>query len=134
MKEKYIGLLVALITVPITVGIAFLLPKQNVLNFFTILLMGIAGAYFGFAFSGSTSKKDVFIEVSNVVMYIALLLLSIIVTPYFLIAGYFWHGIWDAIHHEKLRIVKTKVPEWYIVSCTFYDWAVGIFLIWWLSV
>jgi hypothetical protein len=133
MKEKYIGLLVGVILLAVAIGFAFLLPEQNVLDFFTILLANIAAVYAGFTFSNPGSKKDVFIEMANIAMYFALLLLSMMITPYFLIAGYFWHGVWDAIHHEKLRLVKTKVPEWYIYGCIFFDWAVGLFLIWWVS-
>lgn len=133
MKEKYIGLLAGIIPAAIVIGFTFLLPEQIVLDFFRILLACIAAVYIGFAFSNPESKKDVFIELANITLYLALLLLSIMVTPYFLITGYFWHGLWDAIHHEKLRLVKTRVPEWYIFFCMVFDWAIGLFLIWWVS-
>lgn len=134
MKEKHLGLVVGITLAAVTMAIAFLLPKQNVLDFFVILLAGIFGAYFGFAFSNPTSKKDRIIEIVNIISGLVILLFGAIVTPAFLIAGYLWHGLWDAIHHQKVGLVKINVPEWYVYGCLLYDWIIGVFLIWWLAV
>ncbi len=135
MNQKCVGLFIlALIGAAITVGVAFLLPKQNALDFFAIVLAVIFGAYFGFAFSGSASKKYVGVEIANIILGIIISLLSLIITPYFLVIGFFWHGLWDLIHHKKVMLAKVDVPEWYVYGCVFYDWAVGALLIWWLSI
>ncbi len=94
--------------------------------------MGIAAVYLGFTFSNTGRKQDIVIEIGNVAMYIILVLLNFSITPYFLVAGYFWHGLWDAIHHKKINLVQTKVPEWYIYGCVLYDWVIGFFILAWL--
>ncbi len=132
MREKYLGLAIGIILVTITIAVTLLLTKENALQFLTVLLMGIATVYLGFAFSNAGRKQDIIIEIANITMYIVLVLLSMWITPYFLVAGYFWHGVWDAIHHKKINLVQTKVPEWYIYGCILYDWIVGIFILAWL--
>lgn len=111
MREKYLGLTIGIILVAVTIAISLALPKANALQYLTVLLMGIATVYLGFTFSNAGRKQDIIIEMVNITMYIVLVLLSIVITPYFLVAGYFWHGVWDIIHHKKVNLVQTKVPE-----------------------
>lgn len=132
MKEKSLGLAVGVILAAVTITITLVLPKANALQFLTVLLMGIAAVYIGFTFSNAGRKQDIVIEMTNIAMYIVLVLLSLWITPYLLVAGYFWHGIWDAIHHKKINLVQTKVPEWYIYGCILYDWVIGFVILAWL--
>lgn len=132
MREKYLGLTIGIILVAVTIAISLALPKANALQYLTVLLMGIATVYLGFTFSNAGRKQDIIIEMVNITMYIVLVLLSIGITPYFLVAGYFWHGVWDIIHHKKVNLVQTKVPEWYIYGCILYDWVIGIFILVWM--
>lgn len=132
MREKYLGFTIGIILVSVTIAISLALPKANALQYLTVLLMGIATVYLGFTFSNAGRKQDIIIEMVNITMYIVLVLLSIVITPYFLVAGYFWHGVWDIIHHKKVNLVQTKVPEWYIYGCILYDWVIGIFILVWM--
>ena len=132
MKEKYLGLVVGIILAVITIAMTLLLPKAVGLQFLMVLLMGIAAVYIGFTFSNAGRKQDIIIEMANIAMYIILVLLSLSVTPYLLVAGYFWHGLWDAIHHKKINLIQIKVPEWYIYGCVLYDWVIGFFILAWL--
>ena len=132
MKEKTLGLTIGAILAAVTIAITLVLPKANALQFFTALLMGIAAVYIGFTFSNAGRKQDIIIEIANITLYIVLVLLSLVITPYFLVAGYFWHGVWDIIHHKKVNLVQTKVPEWYIYCCILYDWVIGIFILVWM--
>lgn len=132
MREKYLGFTIGIILVAVTIAISLALPKANALQYLTVLLMGIATVYLGFTFSNAGRKQDIIIEMANITMYIVLVLLSIGITPYFLVAGYFWHGVWDIIHHKKVNLVQTKVPEWYIYGCILYDWVIGIFILVWM--
>ncbi|VVB55969.1 Uncharacterised protein [uncultured archaeon] len=132
MREKYLGFTIGIILVAVTIAISLALPKANALQYLTVLLMGIATVYLGFTFSNTGRKQDIIIEMANITMYIVLVLLSIGITPYFLVAGYFWHGVWDIIHHKKVNLVQTKVPEWYIYGCILYDWVIGIFILVWM--
>ena len=132
MKERTLGLTIGVILVAITIAITLMLPKAVGLQFLMVLLMGIAGVYLGFTFSNTGRKQDIVIEIGNVAMYVVLMLLSLSITPYFLVAGYFWHGLWDAIHHKKINLIQIKVPEWYIYGCVLYDWVIGFFILVWL--
>ncbi len=132
MKERTLGLTIGVILVAITIAITLMLPKTIALQYLTALLMGIAAVYIGFTFSNAGRKQDIVIEMANIAMYIGLVLLSIWITPYFLVAGFFWHGLWDAVHHKRINLVQTKVPEWYIYGCILYDWVIGFFILAWL--
>ncbi len=132
MKERTLGLIIGVILTAVTIAITLVLPKANALLFLTALLTGIAAVYIGFTFSNVGRKQDILIEIANIAMYIVLILVGLSITPYFLVAGYFWHGLWDAIHHKRINLVQTKVPEWYIYGCILYDWVVGIFILAWL--
>lgn len=132
MNNKNLGLSVGTILLVVAIVIALLLPKPKALEFFTILLASIAAAYAGFTFADRSRTQDLIIEMANISMYLVLVLLSLWVTPYFLVAGYFWHGVWDAIHHEKIKLVHTRVPDWYIYGCMFFDFAIGAFILVWI--
>lgn len=132
MNEKYLGLTLGAIVAAVTIAVVLLFSKPHAFVFLALVMSSIAAVYLGFTFSDMGRKKDVVIEIANVIAYLALVPLSLWFTPYFLAAGYLWHGIWDAIHHRKLRLIHTKVPEWYIYACMFYDWIIGVFILAWL--
>jgi hypothetical protein len=130
-NEKNIGLMIGFVLALVTIGISLLFSKSRALDFFTIFLTGIVAAYAGFAFSGGR-KQDILIEIPHLVLYLVLIFFSIWGMPYLLVVGYFWHGIWDLIHHPKISIVKTNVPKWYIYGCALYDWVIAVFILVWL--
>ena len=112
-----------------TVAISSLLPKPMALELLSIVLGGIAFVYFGFVLMDGR-RREMFIELGNIGLTIALALLGLWIAPYWLAAGYLAHGLWDAVHHP--RGVQTKIPQWYIPFCLIYDWIVGGFvLLWW---
>lgn len=127
-NEKSMGLMIAFILIVATIGFSLFLSKPRALEFFAIFLTGIAAVYVGFAFS-SGRKQDILIEIPHFVLYLILALFSLRGMPYLLVAGYFWHGIWDLIHYPKISIVKTKVPNWYIYGCVLYDWVIAVFIL-----
>ncbi len=124
------GLVIAIVLIPVTIALALLFPKPKAPEFYALVLFAIAAVYLGFAISDGRGL-EAFIEIANLTFFLALAILGILVSPYFLIAGFFAHGIWDAVHHRRVGLVKTKVPEWYVYSCVFYDWIVGGILLWW---
>jgi len=123
------GLIIGIVAAIATVTIASLLPKPMALELLSIVLGGIAFVYFGFVLMDGR-KREMLIEFGNIGLTIALALLGLWVAPYWLAAGYFAHGLWDALHHP--RGVQTNIPRWYIPFCLSYDWMVGVFIIlWW---
>lgn len=132
MNNRNLGLTIGTILLIVAIIISSLLPKPKGLEFLTILLASIAGAYAGYTFTKIGKAKDLIIEMANISMYLIIIPLSMWITPYFLVVGYVWHGIWDLIHYGKFKIVNTDVPEWYIYGCMLFDIAIGIFILIWL--
>ena len=128
MSEKNRGLLIGIILALITIITASFFPKPKEIEFFAVVLMGIATVYFGYAFS-SGGPKEIIIEVTNIALFLVLTLAGLWISPLILVIGYFGHGVWDAIHRKEFPIVKTKVSEWYIYFCMVYDWVIGAFIL-----
>ena len=123
------ALTAGLIGAIVTVVVASLLPKPKALELLSAVLVGIAAVYLGFVLLDGR-RREMLIEFGNIGLTIALALLGLWVAPAWLAAGYFAHGLWDAVHHP--RGVQTKIPHWYVPFCLIYDWIVGGFvLLWW---
>lgn len=127
MKD-YRGLIIGFIWAVITIAFDALLPKQYGFDFLAILLACIAGVYLGFAIADG-KMRGLLVQGVNIFFIIALILVSLLIHPYFLAAGYFAHGIWDMVHHSRVGLVRTKVPELYIHACMLYDWIIGAFIL-----
>ncbi len=112
-----------------TITFALLIPKSSALELLTAVLWSIAAVYFGFVLIDGR-RRELLIEIGNMVLTIALALLGLWVAPYWLALGYFAHGLWDAFHHP--RLIQTKIPRWYVPFCMLYDWMIaGFILLWW---
>ncbi len=123
------GLLSGLVGAIATVTIASLLPKPMALELLFAILVAIAFVYFGFVLIDGRVREMLF-EFGNIALTLTLAFSGLWVAPYWLAAGYFIHGVWDAIHHPGG--VQTKTPRWYIPFCLLYDWLVaGFIFIWW---
>lgn len=130
-KSLAIGLSAAAAPLFATLLLAALLPRPVALEFLAMVLFGITTVYFGFAVSDGRWGEGI-VQVCAGIVFFALTFLGLWLAPLFLALGYFGHGVWDAVHHPKIRLVKTTVPEWYLYFCMFYDWIVGGFvLLWW---
>ncbi len=99
------------------------------LELLVILLAVIALIYLGFALMDGR-KREIMIEISGIIFFLALAILGLWMSPNFLIAGYLAHGVWDIIHNPK--IIQTEVVEWYKVLCLVYDWIIAVFILLWL--
>lgn len=130
VKSLTIGLGVAIALLLATLLPAVLLRRPVALELLAIVFFGIAAVYFGFAVSDGRWREGI-IQVCAMSVFFALTFLGLWLAPLFLAAGYFGHGVWDAIHHPKIRLIKTTVPEWYVYGCIFYDWVVGGFVLFW---
>ncbi|MFX0091482.1 MAG: DUF6010 family protein [Candidatus Hodarchaeota archaeon] len=107
---------------------SLLLTNVQMLDFYALLLTFIAGVYLGFLLlDGQLKKQNLFLEIGAMGITVIFSLLGLWYSELFLIVGYFFHGIWDIIHHP--RGVQTKIPEKYSLFCLIFDWIVAIFLI-----
>ena len=126
--NDYRGFILGFIWAAITIAFVTLIPEQYVFDFLAVLLALIAGVYLGFAIADG-KMRGLLVQGVNIFFIMALILVSLLVHPYFLAAGYFAHGIWDMVHHSRLGLVHTKVPELYIHACMLYDWIIGAFIL-----
>jgi hypothetical protein len=49
-------------------------------------------------------------------------------SPWILIFGLFFHGLWDIAHHNS-SFKLVVVPQWYIPFCATYDWVIALYLV-----
>ncbi|MEL6149836.1 MAG: DUF6010 family protein [Chloroflexota bacterium] len=104
-------------------------PYRNDLLAYQLLI--IAGVYIGFAVNDGRPVVMA-IEVAHLAGFIALTLLGLWISPWFLVVGYFSHGAWDLLHRPSL--IQTELARWYPPLCLVYDWIFGAVLIFWLVV
>jgi len=124
-RELILGIVLALLSI----FFILMFPKQKMLELLSILLAVIASIYVGFALSDGR-KREILIEISGMFFFLVLAIFGLWVSPYFLISGYLFHGVWDVIHNHK--IIQTEVVEWYRILCLVYDWVIAIFIFLWL--
>ena len=118
----------------LTIILSWCVPESFQTEFFALLLAGIVGAYIGFMFSGTLTKRGIFVEVAVMFLFAFLLLAGVIRSVFWIVVGYFLHGVWDFVHHGVVRPKNfILVPEWYVFGCLIYDWVIGVYLIlhWW---
>lgn len=120
MNAVIIGLSSSVITI-----FLFILLKR----FDKKIIYGLALAAIGFLYVGFT-WTDVSAVIMNIVQAIVFLMLAyfgIKRNLYFLIAGYFMHGLWDFIY--SLFADRSLLPPHYDLFCSTYDFIIGIYLL-----
>ena len=91
------------------------------------VLFAAAGAYFGFAFNGTTPRIWVLIELLQVVAFGILGLYGWRGSPYWLALGYVLHPLWDfGVHHVGPGRSFAPVP--YVFACVSFDWVVAVYI------
>jgi hypothetical protein len=91
------------------------------------VLFAAAGAYFGFAFNGSTPRVWALVELLQVIAFGTLGLYGWRGSPYWLALGYLLHPFWDfGVHH--LGPGWTFAPLPYVIACISFDWVVAAYI------
>lgn len=110
----------------VTCLIGYTLPTYRSLDFFALLLVFIAAIYVGMALAGG-QRRTLIIHSGAALGFVLLTLAGLWYSPLWLVAGYFLHGLWDALHHW--RRPGMTMPQWYPPACLVYDWLVGAFVL-----
>ena len=105
------------------------IDRQMTLELTTMLLVLIAAIYVGFALSDGR-PRELAIEIVGAGGFVLMALLGLWVSPYWLVAGLFLHGIWDVLHRPTG--IQTQVNRWYPPLCLVYDWLIAGYLLVWL--
>ena len=119
------GLLLGVASIPVFI----VLPEPLAQQWGALLLGIIGGAYVGFAARDGRLSANI-IELVGALVFAAVGLAGLQLSPLLIAAGYVAHGFWDLFHHRRGPYAET--PHWYIPFCVVYDWIVGAFLlVWW---
>ena len=121
MRSIATGLLLA----AVTAAFFALLPNDWARGAAANLLTLIAAIYVGFALA-SHGRLSLVRQVAGCAAFVALALIGLWVSWWFIVAGLALHGLWDYLHHGEHG--HGVVPRWYVPFCAWYDWAVAAFL------
>lgn len=120
MNAALIGLSSSLVTILI---FSFLkrLDKNTI---YGLILMGIAFLYIGYTW---TNIEVAILSFLQALFFLLFAYLGITKNAYFLVAGYFLHGIWDGIY--PFFGSPDLLPPDYDYFCLTYDFVVAIYLL-----
>jgi hypothetical protein len=132
----FVGLLVegAILAVPLIV-IAFLLSRftRDIVgrSLLAIVLFAAAGAYFGFALLArdlqSISGLWVLGELAQVIVFGTMALLGLRGSPWWLVAGWALHPLWDVVLHY-FGPGHSFAPVTYTIPCLSFDLLVAVYI------
>jgi hypothetical protein len=104
-----------------------LLSDDTAFGFLAIMLGMIAAVYLGFALQDGR-MRTYGIEYVGLIAFTAIATIALAEdSAVLLAAGYFSHGLWDAIHHP--RGVDTAIPWWYVPMCMSFDAVVAVYVL-----
>jgi len=120
MKATLIGLGSGIITV----FIVLLFKRMDKKIIYGLALAGIGFLYVGFTWTDVTA---LIMNIVQAIFFLMLAYFGIKRQIYFLIAGYFMHGIWDLIY--GFFADATLLPPHYDLFCMTYDFIIAIYLL-----
>lgn len=107
-----------------TILIFYSLKPMNKNTIYGLILAGIAFLYIGYTWSNLESAIISFLQA---LFFLLFAYLGINKSAYFLVAGYFLHGIWDGVYPLFGR--SDLLPPDYDFFCLTYDFIVAIYLL-----
>ena len=128
----FVGMLVkgAILTVPLIV-IAFLLSRftRDIVgrSLLVIFLFVAAGAYFGFALLAAPGPIWLLAELVQVIVFGTMALLGLRGSPWWLVAGWALHPLWDVVLHY-LGPGHSFAPITYTIPCLSFDLLVAAYI------
>jgi hypothetical protein len=99
--------------------------ERNLLAGFLVLMPLVYVARYLFASSGRAANHWLWVEVLGTIIFVALAVLGVKRSPWFLAIGMVLHGLaWDMWHYRN----SNYIPDWYVVACLAVDLAVGAYV------
>ena len=121
LREILLGLGLACLTALFLAALPEAWARGAVSNLLTL----IAAIYVGFSLASQGRLRPAK-QVLGCGFLVALALIGLWLSWWFLVVGLALHGGWDFWHHgERGRGV---VPGWYVSFCAVYDWALSVFV------
>ena len=91
---------------------------------YALILSGIGFLYVGFTW---TDIQSLVINCIQAIAFLLLAYLGLNKNTYFLIAGYFLHGLWDIVY--DLLFTPGLIPPHYDLFCLSIDFTMGLYLL-----
>ena len=106
-------------------GLHGVIFERNLLAGFLVLMPLVYVARYLFAATGGGVNYWFSIEVLGTAIFIALAVLGVKRSPWFLALGMVLHGLaWDAWHYRN----STYIPDWYVIACLAVDLSFGAYI------
>lgn len=107
----------------LTILIFSFLKRFDKTTIYGLILVGIGFLYIGYTWSNTNTA---IVSGFQVLFFMSLAYVGIKKNYWFLVAGYFLHGIWDLLY--PLFFNPALLPPDYDYFCLTYDFIVGIYL------
>jgi hypothetical protein len=106
-------------------GLHGVIFERNLLAGFLVAMPLVYVARYLFASTSAAANHWLCVEVLGAVIFIALAVLGVKRSPWFLAIGMVLHGLaWDAWHYRN----SNYIPDWYVIACLAVDLAVGAYV------
>lgn len=99
--------------------------ERNLLAGFLVGMPLVYVARYLFASTGRAANYWLWVEVLGTTIFVALAVLGVTRSPWFLAIGMVLHGLaWDTWHYRN----STYIPDWYVIACLAVDLAFGAYV------
>lgn len=106
-------------------GLRGVIFERNLLAGFLVLMPLVYLARYLFASTGGTATYWLWVEILGTTIFVALAVLGVKRSPWFLAIGMVLHGLaWDSWHYQN----STYIPDWYATACLAVDLAFGAYV------
>lgn len=119
-----IATLIGISSSSVTILIFYFLKRLDKNTIYGLILIGIAFLYVGYTW---TNLAVAIISFLQTLFFLPIAYLGIKKNAYFLVAGYFLHGLWDMIYPFIGR--PDLLPPDYDYFCITYDFIVAFYLL-----
>jgi hypothetical protein len=106
-------------------GLRGVIFERYVLAGFLVLMPLVYVARYLFASTTGAAHYWLWVEVLGTAIFVALAVLGVKSSPWFLAIGMVLHGLaWDIWHYRN----STYIPDWYVIACLAVDLAFGAYV------
>ncbi|HKX00808.1 MAG TPA: hypothetical protein VJN43_23905 [Bryobacteraceae bacterium] len=100
--------------------------ERNLLAGFLVAMPLVYVARYLFASASSAPSYWLWVEILGTAIFVALAVLGVKRSPWFLAIGMALHGLtWDSWHYRN----STYIPDWYVIACLAVDLAFAAYMV-----